>query len=159
MKHQTWRNFQPFRKGVNVWLEGRNLKRSLPNPKFAAKREGLFTIMEVLSPITYKLQLPQSWKIHNTFHASLLSPYHENEIHGQNFPSPPPDLIDNEEHYESKKIICHKGALSRRQYLVRWKGYSAEEDSWLPEAEFSTAKELLHNYKTSLRHPHSSVPR
>ena len=93
MKSQTWRSFQPFKKGSKVWLEGRHLKRALPNPKFAAKREGPFTITEVLSPITYRLRLPQSWKIHNTFHMSLLSPYHENEIHGQNFPSPPPDQI------------------------------------------------------------------
>ena len=95
-----------------VWLEGRNLKQSLPNPKFTAKREGLFTITEVLFPVTYKLRLPQLWKIHNMFYASLLSPYHENEIHSQNFPSPPPDLIDNEEHYEIKKIIRHKGTPS-----------------------------------------------
>ena len=50
MKSRTWRNFQPFKKGAKVWLEGRNLKRSLPNPKFAAKQEGPFTITEVLSP-------------------------------------------------------------------------------------------------------------
>ena len=92
------------------------------------------------------------------FHASLLSPYHENEIHGRNFPSPPPDLIDNEEHYEIEKIIRHKGAPSRQQYLIRWKGYSAKEDSWLPETEFSAAKELLQDYKNSLHLPHSSVP-
>ena len=55
MKSRTWRTFQPFKKGAKVWLEGRNLKQSLPNPKFAAKREGPFTITEVLSPVTYKL--------------------------------------------------------------------------------------------------------
>ena len=96
-------------------------------------------------------------KIHNTFHASLLSPYHENEIHGRNFPAPPPDLINNKEHYEIKKIICHKGILTHWQYLVQWKGYSTEEDSWLPKAEFSAAKELLQDYKNSLCLPHSSA--
>ena len=55
MKSRTWQNFQPFKKGAMVWLEGRNLKQSLPNPKFTAKWEGLFTITEVLSPVTYKL--------------------------------------------------------------------------------------------------------
>ena len=49
---------------------------------------------------------------------SYISPYHENEIHGKNFPAPPPDIIDNEEHYEIEKIIRHKGAPSHQQYLI-----------------------------------------
>ena len=101
-------------KGESIVKGGKCIMEKMsPRPRTVT-----FTITEVLSPVTYKLQLPRSWKIHNTFHASLLSPYHENEIHGQNFPSPPPDLIDNEEHYEIEKIIHHKGTLSRRQYLV-----------------------------------------
>ena len=28
------------------------------------------------------------------FHASLLTPYKGNDIHGPNFPQPPPDLIN-----------------------------------------------------------------
>ena len=158
MKSRIWRNFQPFKKGCKVWLERWNLKCSLPNPKFTAKQERPFTITEVLSPVTYKLQLPQSWKIHNTFHASLLTPYHKNEIHRRNFPSLPPDLINNKEHYEIKKILQYKGAPFQQQYLVHWKGYTAKEDSWLPETEFSTAKELLQDYKNSLHCPHSSAP-
>ena len=157
MKSRAWHSFHPFKKGSKVWLEGRHLKCALLNPKFATKQEGPFTITEVLSPVTYKLRLPQAWKIHSTFHASLLSPYHENEIHGWNFPAPPPDLIDNEEHYEIEKLIRHKGAPTRQQYLVRWKGYSIEEDSWLPETEFTAAKEILQDYKNSLRSSHSSV--
>ena len=92
------------------------------------------------------------------FHASLLSSYHKNEIHGRNFLSPPLDLIDNEEHYKIEKIIHHKGAPSQQQYLLHWKGYSAEEDSWLPKVEFSAAKELLQDYKNSLCSPHPSAP-
>ena len=156
MKSRTWWNFQPFEKGSKVWLEGQHLKHSLPNLKFAAKWEGPSTITDVLSPITYKLWLPQSWKIHNTFHASLLSPYLKNEIHRRNFPFLPLDLIDNKEHYEIEKIICHKGALSCWQYLVHWKGYSAKEDSWLPETEFSSVKELCQEYKNSFHPPYSS---
>src|SRR6266702_1355635 len=71
MAARTRRHFSPFCKGDKVWLEARNLKRRVANPKFAAKREGPFVITKVLSPITYQLRLPSSWKIHPVFHASL----------------------------------------------------------------------------------------
>ena len=113
------------------------------NPKFAPKREGPFTIIKVLSPITYQLHLPKTWKIHHTFHASLLTPYQENEVHGWNFPAPPPDLIEGEEEYKIEKILRHHGSPSARMFLIRWKGYSAEEDSWIAERELKHAKSAL----------------
>ena len=69
------RGFKPFVKGDKVWLEARNLKCLIINPTFTPKREVLFTITKVLSPIVYQLRLPKTWKIHPVFHASLLSPY------------------------------------------------------------------------------------
>jgi hypothetical protein len=93
MASRTQCSFTPFAKGDKVWLEARNLKRLISNPKFALKREGPFTITKVLFPIVYQLRLPQIWKIHNVFHTSLLTLYRENEIHGRNFPVPPPELI------------------------------------------------------------------
>ena len=122
MSSRNNRGFTPFAKGDKVWLEARNLKRSIANPKFAPKHEGPFTIVKVLSPITYQLRLPKTWKIHHTFHASLLTPYKENEVHGQNFPAPPPNLIEGEEEYEIEKILHHRGSPTARMFLIRWKG-------------------------------------
>ena len=51
------RGFTPFAKGDKVWLEARNLKHSIPNPKFIPKQEGPFTIVKVLSLITYQLHM------------------------------------------------------------------------------------------------------
>ena len=82
MSSRSQRGFKPFAKGDKVLLEARNLKCLIINPKFAPKQEGPFTIMKVLSPIVYQLHLPKTWKIHPVFHASLLSPYRENEVHG-----------------------------------------------------------------------------
>ena len=100
MKNQIKSKFTPFKVNDKVWLEARNLKRNIPDPKFAPKQEGPFTITKVLSPLSYELKLPTSWKIHPVFHALLLTPYHENEIHGLNFLAPPLDLIDNKEEYK-----------------------------------------------------------
>jgi hypothetical protein len=63
--------FVPFEKGQKVWLDTRNLKMN-HHKKIAPKREGPFEIDEVLGPVTYRLKLPESWKIHNVFHAALL---------------------------------------------------------------------------------------
>ena len=147
MSARSRKGFKPFFKGDKVWLEARNLKCLITNPKFAPKREEPFTITKVLSPIIYQLRLPKTWKIHPVFHASLLSPYHENEIHSQNFPVPPPDLINGEEEYEIEKIIRHCGSPSFRSFLIQWKGYSAKEDSWTPEWNLKHAKSALTAYK------------
>ena len=147
----TRQKFVPFMKGEKVWLEAQNLKRSITDPKFTPKREGPFTITKVLSPISYQLHLPKTWKIHPVFHATLLLPYRENNVHGPNFPAPPPDLIAGEEEYEIEWILHHRGPSFRRSFLIRWKGYSAEEDSWVPEWDLKNAKSALNDYKK--RHP------
>ena len=96
MRARICSKFTTFSINDQVWLEARNLKRKIVNPKFSPKREGPFVITKVLSPWSYQLKLPSTWKIHPVFHTSLLSPYHKNTIHGPNFPAPPPDLIRNE---------------------------------------------------------------
>jgi hypothetical protein len=76
--------FIPFIVGQKVWLDTRNMKTNY-HKKMAPKREGPFEIEEVLGPVTYRLKLPTTWKIHNVFHAVLLKPYVKTEVHGENF--------------------------------------------------------------------------
>jgi hypothetical protein len=151
MSARNGREFVPFSKGDKVWLKAKNLKQDLTSRKFALKREGPFTITQVLSPITYQLLLPKTWSIHNVFHTSLLSPYCENPVHGPNFPAPPPDLIEGKEEFEILQILRHRGPLNNRLYLIQWKGYTAEEDTWIPERELKHAKTVLLTYKKA--HP------
>ena len=61
--------------------------------------------------MVYQLTLPTQWKqkgIHDVFHASLLTPYHETEAHGTNYLEPPPDVIKGEEEYEVERILDSK---------------------------------------------------
>ena len=75
MKKQSTRNFSPWKVGDKVWLEATNLHLHYPSWKLFPKKQGPFEISQVLLPLTYHLQLPPTWKIHDVFHASLLSPY------------------------------------------------------------------------------------
>ena len=71
------------------------------------KREGPFSITEVLGPVTYRLHLPPPWRIHDVFHTTLLQSYKENEVYGKNFTETPPELIEGEEVYEVESILNH----------------------------------------------------
>ncbi|EEB89023.1 hypothetical protein MPER_12935 [Moniliophthora perniciosa FA553] len=79
---RSQKKFTPFKVGQKVWLEGKNLHIGYPTKKLSPKREGPFEIIEALGPVNYRLELPEQWKIHNVFHANLLTPFKENEIHG-----------------------------------------------------------------------------
>lgn len=95
----------------------------------------------------YQLNPLSSWKIHSIFHASLLTLYKKTHIHGLNYPAPPPDLIRNNEECEIEQILKHQGRYKDWQYLIWWKGYSAEEDLQTNEIELGNALELLEAYK------------
>ena len=141
--------FTPFKKGDKVWLDSRNLK-TIYHKKMKPKREGPFVITEVMGPVTYRVQLPASWRIHDVFHATLLRRYKENETYGENFMEPPPELLEGEEVYEVESILNHRKRGRGYQYYVKWKGYPISDASWEPEHAFSQDGDTLAQYK--LRH-------
>jgi len=97
MAERVTRGFIPFKTGQKVWLDAKNLKTGHPTQKLAPRREGPFTITEKISNLSYQLLLPAQWKIHLIFHASLLTPYKENDTQRTNFLEPPPDIIEGED--------------------------------------------------------------
>jgi transposase InsO family protein len=138
---------KPYKVGDKVWLSTQNLTIPGRPRKLAPRRTGPLIVLKVVGPVTYKLKLPRQWKIHDTFHASYLSPYKETDFHGPNHPEPPPDILNGEEHYEVEAILDHKGVGRRRLYYLKWKGYSDKDNSWEPETGLDNAKALLRRYK------------
>ncbi len=53
----------------------------------------------------YKLELPSQWKIHPMFHANLLTPYKEMELHKVNYTQLTLDLIDGEAEYKVEQVL------------------------------------------------------
>ena len=147
MKERIMSKFTPWKAGDKVWLEGKNLQLHYPTRKLAPRWEGPFEISQVISPLTYRLRLPPTWKIHDVFHASLLSTYRETAEHGLNYANPPPEEIEGEEEYEIAEILSHWGSPGRRSYLVSWKGYSSAENTWEPERNLQHAQTILNKYK------------
>ena len=146
MQRHLRSKFTPFKEGDKVWLEATHLHFPNRPRKFSPKREGPFTITKVLSPLTYQLKLPDQWRIHPIFHASLLSPFRETTTHGPAQSEPPPDIIDNHEEYEVEAIHSHSGKGKRRKYWVKWKGYSEADATWEPISNLTHISEMLSQY-------------
>ena len=46
-----------------------------------------------------------------------------------------------------ENILRHRRKGKGYSYLIRWKGYTANDDSWEPEKNLEHAEEVLENYK------------
>src|SRR6266481_741481 len=143
-----------------VWLDASHLKLPHQKAKLTPKRLGPFKIIQEISPVAYRLELPPNWRIHDVFHTSLLTPYYETTAHGPNFTRPPPDLIDGEEEYEIEQIVAHRqfGRSKRLQYLIKWKGYPESDNTW-EAADQVHAPDLIKHYHSAAAHQSSAVHR
>ncbi|KAM7283228.1 chromodomain Y-like protein [Ixodes scapularis] len=63
--------------------------------------------------------------------------------------------MEGGEHYEVERILNHRrkrsGRNEKQEYLIRWKGFGPEEDTWEPEKNLTGCEELLREYLASLR--------
>ncbi|XP_043491561.1 chromodomain-helicase-DNA-binding protein 1-like isoform X2 [Polistes fuscatus] len=53
--------------------------------------------------------------------------------------------VSGEEEYEVEKIVGHRTIKGRRQFLIRWKGYGEESDTWEQEKDLNCPK-LIENF-------------
>jgi hypothetical protein len=131
-----------FKLGDHVWLEAKHLTLPYQTRKLAPKHHGPFVITKRVSPVAYQLDLPSTWTIHDVFRVSLLTPYRETIEHGNNFNPPPPEMVNGAEEYEVADIMGHRffGKGRKLQYLIRWRGYSAADDTWEPQEQVFAPK-------------------
>jgi hypothetical protein len=150
---QSWvkhRDTPKYKEGDQVWLEGKNLRINQPTAKLAPRRHGPFKIIQVMSAVNYRLELPTQWSIHPVFHIDLLTPYRETIMHGPNFTRPTPELIDGEEEYSVENILDsrHFGRRRHLQYLVKWEGYPDADNMWVDKDDIF-ADDKVREFKNS----------
>jgi len=83
-----------FNVGDKVWLSTRNIKTTRLSKKLDYKRVGPYKVSKVINQNAYKLDLPNTLRIHNVFHVSLLDVYTP-PVTGQLPEEPLPTLADD----------------------------------------------------------------
>jgi Chromo (CHRromatin Organisation MOdifier) domain len=129
----------PFGVGDMVFLSSKNLQLKRGTRKLLPRWIGPFKVLERVGEVAYKLELPAHLKIHNVFHVSLLKPYCTRSL-GGNVQPPLPVIMDGEE-YVVERILRHRVRPRGRgravtEYLVSWKGYGPEYDTWESREQF-----------------------
>ncbi|KAH7422533.1 hypothetical protein KP509_12G013000 [Ceratopteris richardii] len=118
--------------GDKVWLLRNNLQTSRPCAKLDHQRFGPFSILAKINPVTFKLHLPSTMKIHPVFHVSMLEPYKISPLRGER-PSPsPPMEIDDHEEFEVEHVLDSRISRGTLEYLIHWKGYDISDRTWEP---------------------------
>lgn len=146
--------------GKMVWLNRRNLKSTRPNQKLDYRRFGPFEVTEQVNENAFRIKLPPLLnKIHDVFHVSLLELVKENTFQGRIEPPPPPLIIDDSTEYEVEEILDVKQLRNKLRFLVRWKGYGPEDNTWEPQENLTNAQDLVKQFyeknptKLQLAHP------
>jgi hypothetical protein len=95
-------------------------------------------------------------KVHPVFHVSLLYGHPTDEFGRRPTPLPLVVTPEGEEEYEVEKILNSRKVGRQLQYLIHWKGYGPEEDTWQPKADVANAPKLVRRFHQ--QHPEAPGP-
>ena len=96
---------------------------------------------------SYRLELPDDWRVHPVFHVSLLKLWRTGSYHAQE-PALPPTTLDPADSpaYDVERILrwrCKRsGRRTTREFYVVWRGCPISEASWIPETNFLDCRGL-----------------
>jgi hypothetical protein len=115
--------------------------------KFFLRFDGPYAIIKAHPEFSsYTLSLPNSPNIFPTFHSSQLKRFIPNDpdlFPSREHPRPQPVVTtDGIEEYHIERIIDARRRGRGWSFLVRWTGYGAEEDRWLPGSELEDCEAL-----------------
>jgi hypothetical protein len=144
-----------YKPGDKVMITIENLATDRPSRKLAERQIGPYVIEKVLSPNAVLLKLPANIRISPKINVSRIHPYTA-PTPGQQAKLQPSISVDNNgtPRYEVQEILNSRLRRGKLEYLIKWKGYTNENNTWEPEANVDGAEQALKDFHKS----HPSAP-
>jgi len=144
---------EEYRVGNLVLLSTKDLKWQMKGRRSEKLTEyfvGPYKVKGIISSNAIELELPKSIRIHPVVNVSRVRLY-KLQVKGQKKTPPKLVIIKGEEEFKVEKIINKRTVRGKEKFLVRWKGYTVEEDTWENRENLENAKELVEEFEKIYR--------
>jgi len=154
-------DIEEYKVGDLVMLSTKDLKYQIVGrrtEKLTEKFVGPYKIKEIISSNAVKLELPSTVKIHLVVNVSRIRRY-VGQVEGQKKEQPALVIIEGEEEWEVERILNKRKVRGKDKYLVRWKGFTAESDTWEGRKNLENAKEAIEEFEKEYQRDMEDVAR
>ncbi len=127
-------------KDFSVELMKRVMKR------LTEKFIGPYVVKKIVSENAVELELLASLRVHPVVNVRRLVKYRE-QIEGQKKIPLPPVKVAGEKEYEVEEILDRQERRGKTKYLVKWKEYTAEENTWKGLENLKNAMEKIEEFE------------
>jgi hypothetical protein len=144
--------------GDRVLLSTEGLVLRGQGNKLCSRFIGPFVITAIVNANAYTLALPPQLKaLHPTLNISKLNPYRDGLVEfptrprRYDRPAPTAEADSNgQAEFEVELVLAQKGRGRGMRYLVKWKGYPPEENTWETRSNLLPgAREALEEYEAN----------
>jgi len=126
--------------------------------KLTERFVGPYRVKKIISSNAVKLELPNTVKIHPVVNVSRVRRY-VGQVEGQRKEQPAPVIIEGEEEWEVEQILNKRKVRGKDKYLVHWKGFTAESDTWEGRENLENAREVIEEFEKEYRRDMEDVVR
>jgi len=111
---------------------------------------GPYKIKGIVSTNAIELELSSSIKIYPIVNVSQVWLYRP-QVERQRKTPPKPVIIKGEEEFKVEKILNKRIVRGKKKFLVQWKRYMAERDTWKSRENLKNVKELVEEFEREYR--------
>ena len=132
-----------------VMLSTKDLKYQMVGrrtEKLTERFVGPYKIKKIVLSNVVELQLPSMVKIYPVVNVSRIRRY-VGQVEEQRKEQPAPVIIEGEEEWKVERILNKQQIREKDKYLVYWKRFTVESDTWKERENLKNTKEAIKEFK------------